>query len=92
MGGQQQVTAAVTAQVFERGIAGVASKSEDVGVRVFNGKEAYNEWEFVYDYRKDTDRAGAPDATVPPGTDRREPPGRQGTNRSARGSRRSVSR
>ena len=92
MRGQQQVAAAATAQVFERGIAGVASKSEDVGVRVYNGKEAYNEWEFVYDYRKDTDRAGATADTVPPGTDRRAPPGRQQTNRPGRGSRRSMSR
>ena len=92
MGGQQQVAAAATAQVFERGIAGVASTSEDVGVRVYNGKEAYNEWEFVYDYRKDNDRVGPGGTTVPPGTDRREPPGRQGTNRPGRSSRRSVSR
>ena len=92
MGGQQQVAAAATAPVFERGIAGIASTSEDVGVRVYNGKEAYNEWEFVYDYRKDTDRVGPGGATVPPGTERKEPPGRQGTNRPGRSSRRSVSR
>ena len=41
-----------TVQVFERGIAGVASQGEGAGVRRFNGKEAYVEWEFVYDYRK----------------------------------------
>lgn len=44
---------AAMAQVFERGIAGVASTSEDTGVRVYNGKESFNEWEFVYDYRTD---------------------------------------
>ena len=46
---------AVAAQRFQRGIAGVASMSEEVGVKVYNGKEAYNEWEFVYDYRKDAE-------------------------------------
>lgn len=54
--------AAATVQRFERGIAGVASKSEATGVKVYNGKEAYNEWEFVYDYRQDSggvDRAPA---------------------------------
>ena len=47
---------AATAQVFERGIAGVASASEDAGVKVYKGKESFNEWEFVYDYRKDGER------------------------------------
>ena len=52
--GVRPATAAVaTVQVFERGIAGVASKSKDTGVKVYHGKQAYNEWEFVYDYRKD---------------------------------------
>ena len=44
--------------VFERGIAGVASTSEEFGVKVYGGKEFYNEWEFVYDYRKDADAKG----------------------------------
>ena len=44
-----------TVQVFERGIAGVASQGEGAGVRRYNGKETYVEWEFVYDYRKGTD-------------------------------------
>ncbi len=39
---------------FTEGIAGVASKSEQSGVKVYKGYETYNEWEFVYDYRKDT--------------------------------------
>jgi hypothetical protein len=40
-------------QTFGGGIAGVASKSEARGIKVFNERENYNEWEFVYDYRKD---------------------------------------
>ncbi len=35
------------------GIAGVASKSEQQGIKVYNDRTKYNEWEFVYDPRKD---------------------------------------
>jgi hypothetical protein len=45
--------------VFGGGIAGVASKSEARGIKVFNERENYNEWEFVYDYRKDPLLMGA---------------------------------
>jgi len=45
--------------VFGGGIAGVASKSEDRGIKVFKDKENYNLWEFVYDYRKDPALMGA---------------------------------
>lgn len=38
---------------FEEGIAGVASKVEDWGVKTYNGQDFYNLWEFVYDYRED---------------------------------------
>ena len=72
-----------TAPVFERGIAGVASKSEGNGVRTYNGKEAYMEWEFVYDYRKDTDpraNGGASQPTLPdgPSPGRKLPAGQRG--------------
>ena len=39
--------------VFPEGVAGVASKSKQTGVKVYHGREQYNEWEFVYDYRSD---------------------------------------
>ena len=39
---------------FSKGITGVASKVEDRGVMVYEGRENYNEWEFVYDYRQET--------------------------------------
>jgi type II secretory pathway pseudopilin PulG len=42
---------------FKGGIAGVATKKQEMGVKVYEGREMYNEWEFVYDYRKD-DRFG----------------------------------
>ena len=56
-----------TAQVFERGIAGVASQGEGSGVRRYNGKEVYVEWEFVFDYREDVARQDGLGGTVPAG-------------------------
>ena len=41
-----------TTFVFTGGIAGLASKSEEYGVKRYKGRETYNEWEFVFDYRK----------------------------------------
>jgi hypothetical protein len=35
------------------GIAGVASKAEIESIKVYNEREKYNEWEFVYDIKKD---------------------------------------
>ena len=94
MGTQPQAQMAATAVVFERGIAGVASKSEDVGIKVYNGKETYNEWEFVYDYRRDTGAAGDPTGMAPSAEDLRGSLGARGTSRpgSGFGSRRSPVR
>lgn len=36
------------------GIAGVASTVERKGIKIYNDKEKYNEWEFIYDLTKDT--------------------------------------
>ena len=71
--------AAATVQRFERGIAGVASKSEATGVKVYNGKKAYNEWEFVYDYRQDSGADRAPANARPglPNRPRSQQPARQ---------------
>ncbi len=49
--GQQQAA-------FAGGIAGVASEAEDRGVKVYQGFEHYNQWEFVYDYRQDASFGG----------------------------------
>lgn len=35
------------------GIAGVASKYEGKGIKVYNDRQKYKEWEFVFDWRKD---------------------------------------
>ena len=36
------------------GIAGVASTLERKGIKIYNEKQKYNEWEFIYDLTKDT--------------------------------------
>jgi hypothetical protein len=36
------------------GIAGVASTLERTGIKIYNEKTKYNEWEFIYDLTKDT--------------------------------------
>lgn len=40
------------------GIAGVASKAELEGIRVYNEKSNYQEWEFLYDLKKAQQQAG----------------------------------
>lgn len=70
--GLQGAQAPPQAASFERGIAGVASTREEPGVKVYGGKSRYNEWEFVFDYRKDSEagRTNAqtqPQATQPAG-------------------------
>jgi len=35
------------------GIAGVASKTESDSIMVYNDREKYNEWEFIYDPTKE---------------------------------------
>jgi hypothetical protein len=45
-------------QIIGGGIAGVASKREQEGIKVYKDKTKYNEWEFVYDITKDTSRTG----------------------------------
>ncbi len=42
-------TAATGTQQLGAGIAGVASKFEAEGIKVYNERTAYQEWEFVYD-------------------------------------------
>ncbi len=50
--------AAPQQQVIGAGIAGVASKREQEGIKTINDRTKYNEWEFVYDVTKDPARAG----------------------------------
>ena len=50
------------AQTIGGGIAGVASKLEQDGIKIYNDQKSYNKWEFVYDITKDPARTGG---TVP---------------------------
>lgn len=52
-------------QVIGAGIAGIASKREEEGIKIYKGHTSYNAWEFVYDVSKDprAGRGGAVGAT-----------------------------
>ncbi len=52
-----------TGQVIGGGIAGVASKREQEGIKIYKERKKYNEWEFVYDITKDASRTGGAGAT-----------------------------
>jgi hypothetical protein len=59
------------AQTIGGGIAGVASKITQDGIKVYKDQKTYNKWEFVYDITKDTTRTGGaqiPQQTAAPGT------------------------
>ncbi len=43
---------------FGAGIAGVASKAEADSIIIYNDRSRYNEWEFIYDLRKDRTMVG----------------------------------
>jgi hypothetical protein len=61
---------AATGTIVGGGIAGVASKREQEGIKTYGDRTKYNEWEFVYDISKDKARTGAgaiPAAAPPPG-------------------------
>ena len=59
---------APTAQTIGGGMAGVASKYEQDGIKVYKEQKSYNKWEFVYDITQDPSRAGGtvPQAAPPP--------------------------
>ncbi len=50
------------------GIVGVASKSKDSSLRVYNGRTTYNEWQFVW----------SPSTLTPGGADDQDPTGHRG--------------
>jgi type II secretory pathway pseudopilin PulG len=47
------------------GISGVTSKSKAQSIRLYNGRNHYNEWAFVYVPQVQAPGAGAPGSTVP---------------------------
>jgi len=57
------------------GIAGVASKFEQEGIKLYNQKSSYDEWEFIYDMSKDKSRGGAAGQQIPqPGQQQQSAP------------------
>jgi len=52
------------------GIAGVATKLEQEGIKIYKEQKSYHKWEFVYDITKDPARTGGtvPQAPPPPGS------------------------
>jgi type II secretory pathway pseudopilin PulG len=63
------------------GIAGVASKAEFEGIKVYRKHTKYNEWEFIYDPRNDPSTPAGRQAMMgfPPGVGAK-PPGSGGIN------------
>ena len=65
------------------GIAGVASKLESDSIKIYNEREKYDEWEFVYDFSKDKKR-GSGNANQQAGGNTRNasggPPGGNSSN------------
>lgn len=53
-----QVQPGMGGQTIGGGIGGFASKLEQEGIKTYNQKTSYDEWEFVYDISKDKSRGG----------------------------------
>jgi hypothetical protein len=70
MPGTQPTAAAGGTQIAVGSIAGVASKVEKHGIKVYNDREMYNEWEFIYDFGKDRTGAGQLAGQMGPGDPR----------------------
>ncbi len=60
------------------GIAGVASKVEKHGIKIYNERTKYNEWEFIYDFSKDRTGAGQAAGAMGAGDPRLAQQGMQG--------------
>ncbi len=50
---QQPATQPQAGFTLEPGIAGVATKAEAEGIKVYNERTKYSEWEFIYDFSQD---------------------------------------
>jgi hypothetical protein len=68
---------AAAAPMMGGGIAGVASKLEEDGIKIYKEQKSYHKWEFVYDITKDPARTGGavPTSAPPPGTPMGAAPG-----------------
>ena len=65
-------------QTIGAGIAGVASKKEALGIKLYAERQNYNEWEFLYDPRNDRSRALAEGVMGGQATPGQGGPGQQG--------------
>src|SRR5204862_3884067 len=61
------------------GISGVASKSKDQSIRLYNGRSHYNEWAFVYTPQIQAAGAGGVPGVAAPGQRGRGQPGQPGS-------------
>ena len=71
-----QVQPGMGGQTIGGGIGGFASKLEQEGIKTYNQKTSYDEWEFVYDISKDKTRGGGA-GQVP--AQQQQQPGQQST-------------
>lgn len=62
------------------GITGVTSKSRDTSIRLYKGRNHYNEWQFVYSPPVAAAGAGAPGTAAPGQGGRGQGPGGRGQN------------
>ena len=67
---------------YGAGIAGVASKAEADSIMVYNERSRYNEWEFIYDLRKDRTMVGPVGPGGAPAGTLLQPPAGPGTGAS----------
>lgn len=56
-----------TGQTIGGGIAGVATKVEGEGIKIYNDRSKYKEWEFIYDLSKDMGANGGQQAQAQQG-------------------------
>jgi hypothetical protein len=57
-GGMPGAPSGMLGMNIQGGVAGVASTVEKSGIKVYNERSKYNEWEFLYDLSQDRKRAG----------------------------------
>lgn len=70
-----------TGQTIGGGIAGVATKADGEGIKVYNDSSKYKEWEFIYDLSKDTSMTGG--QQIPQGQQSQQQNGLNGTSSSS---------
>jgi hypothetical protein len=66
-GGAPGAAVAAGPQISVGSIAGVASKVEKPSIKIYNDRDKYNEWEFIYDFGQDRTGAGRMAGGMQPG-------------------------